>query len=230
MGFKKSNSGNPKDIWFPRSASVNAFIEPRTLVDQFAPLPYSCVMSYEVEIKFRSADHEVLRRRLTGRGAVEEPPVVQVDSYLSHPCRDFVQTNEAFRLRRISAENRITYKGPRLEGPTKTREEIEISLAEGEDAFEQLSRLFENLGFRPVATIRKERTTFHLSDPPLRIEVALDRAEGLGDFAEIEIVAPTESDLSAAQGAVLALAAQLGLTEVEPRSYLRMALEARQSP
>ena len=185
-------------------------------------------MSYEVEIKFRSADHDLLRRRLAGRGAVEETPVVQVDTYLNHPSRDFARTNEAFRLRRIGAENRITYKGPKLEGPTKTREEIELSLAEGEDAFDQLRRLFENLGFRPVATIRKERTTFHLSDPPLRIEVALDRAEGLGDFAEIEIIAPSEAELPAAQGAVMALAGELGLTEVEPRSYLRMALEARQ--
>ena len=32
----------------------------------------------------------------------------------------------------------------------------------------------------------------------------LDRAEGLGDFAEIETLAATESDLPAAQAAVLA--------------------------
>lgn len=184
-------------------------------------------MSYEVEMKFRAADHDLLRRRLAGRGAVEEPTVVQVDTYLSHPSRDFLRTNEVFRLRRIGAENRITYKGPKRAGPTKTREEIEITLTEGEDVFHQLSRLFEHLSFRPVATLRKQRTTFHLSDPPLRIEVALDRAEGLGDFVEIEIVAAAESDLPAAQGAVLALASELGLTEVEPRSYLRMALEAR---
>ena len=182
-------------------------------------------MSYEVEMKFRSADHERLRRRLAGLGAVEEPPVVQVDTYLNHPSRDFAQSNEAFRVRRIGGENRITYKGPKLGGPTKTREEIEISMAEGEDAFEQISRLFENLGFRNVATIRKERTTFHLSEPPHRIEVALDRAEGLGDFAEIEVVAATDSELPAAQDAVLTLAGRLGLTEVEPRSYLRMAME-----
>jgi adenylate cyclase, class 2 len=185
-------------------------------------------MSYEVEIKFRSADHRLLRRELAMRGAVEEPPVVQEDTYLNHPSRDFARTNEAFRLRRIGAENRITYKGPKHDGPTKTREEIELTLDEGAVAHEQLARLFEHLGFRPVATIRKERTTIHLPDPSHRIEVALDRAEGLGDFAEIEIVVGSESELPAAQGAVLALAEELGLTEIEPRSYLRMALEARQ--
>ncbi len=131
------------------------------------------------------------------------------------------------RLRRIGDENRITYKGPRRQGPTKTRTEIELPLAPGADAFAQLARLFEILGFRPVATVRKTRTTFHLVDPPHGLEVSLDRAEHLGDFAEIEILVADESQLPAAQAAVLALAAELGLTEVEPRSYLRMLLEAR---
>ena len=184
-------------------------------------------MSYEVEIKFRSAQHDRLRRQLEECGAVGASPIVQVDTYLTHPARDFAQTGEALRLRRIGAENRITYKGPRFDGPTKTREEIEIPMAEGEETFQQLTRLFEKLGFRPVASIRKTRLTFHLSDLPYPIEVVLDRVDGLGDFAEIEIVAASESELPAAQAAVLGVADRLGLTEVEPRSYLRMVLEAR---
>ena len=184
-------------------------------------------MSYEVEIKFRSAQHDALRQRFEACGAVEEPPVVQLDTYLTHPSRDFAQTGEALRIRRIGEKNRITYKGPRYDGPTKTREEIEIPMAEGEQTFQQLTRLFEKLGFRPIATIHKTRSTFHLSVPPHRIEVVLDRVDGLGEFAEIEIIASSESDLPAAQAAVLRLADQFGLTEVEPRSYLRMVLEAR---
>ncbi len=185
-------------------------------------------MSYEVEMKFRAADHDRLRRQLLERGADEEPTVEQQDVYLRHPSRDFAQTHEAFRLRRIGSENRVTYKGPRLAGPTKTREEIEIPFEAGEDAFRQLARLFENLGFRPVATIRKRRTSFHLSRPPHDIVIALDRAEGLGDFAEIEAMAEEEADLPSTQSAVLALAQELSLDQVEPRSYLRMFLERRQ--
>jgi adenylate cyclase class 2 len=184
-------------------------------------------MSYEVEIKFRSAQHDQLRQRLAECGAVEEPPVAQVDTYLSHPSCDFAQTGEALRLRRIGEENRITYKGPRQEGPTKTREEIEIPVAEGDEAYRQLTGLFDRLGFQPVAAIRKIRTTFHLSEPPHHIEVLLDRVDELGDFAEIEVMADSEADLKAAQAIVLGLADRFGLTEVEPRSYLRMVLEAR---
>lgn len=182
-------------------------------------------MSFEVEVKYRSVDHARLRRLLVERGANEDPPAAQEDVYLAHPSRDFARTGEAFRLRRDGDANRITYKGPKFPGPTKTREEIEIALAVGEEAFRDLLRLFEHLGFRPVAAIRKQRVVFHLIPPPRAVEIALDHVHGLGDFAEIETIVRDESELPAAQAVVLALAAELGLDQVEPRSYLRMALE-----
>jgi adenylate cyclase class 2 len=184
-------------------------------------------MSFEVEVKYRAVAHDHLLQRLLSMGASPAGEVDQEDTYLSHPARDFALTNEAFRIRRLGAENRITYKGPRRSGPTKTREVIEIPVASGDDSAARLLRLFENMGFRPVATIRKRRAVFHLTYQDHELEIALDLAEDLGAFAEIEAFAHGESDLPAAQHAVLDLAAELGLTEVEPRSYLRMALEER---
>jgi adenylate cyclase class 2 len=182
-------------------------------------------MSYEVEVKYRDVDHADLARRLQARGAKASPPQDQEDVYLSHPCRDFARTNEALRLRRIGPENRITYKGPRLEGPTKTRPEIEIPFEGGPEAFEQLARLFENLGFGRVASVRKRRESFHLTVRERPIEVVLDEAESLGTFAEVEAFANDDSEVPAARELVLAVAEELGLTMVEPRSYLRMVLE-----
>jgi adenylate cyclase class 2 len=184
-------------------------------------------MGFEVEVKYRSVDHEMLARRLAQLGALRAGSVVQVDIYLVHPARDFALSNEAFRVRSIGTENWITYKGPRRPGPTKTREEIEIQFGDGKQTTEALLRLFELLGFRPAATIRKERTSFRLHRSGRTLLIALDRAEGLGAFTEIETIAASEPDLPAAQAAVLALAAELALTEVEPRSYLRMVLESR---
>jgi len=183
-------------------------------------------MSFEVEVKYRSVDHRALLQRLAELGAESGGSVLQIDTYLSHPARDFAATNEAFRVRSIGDQNRITYKGPRRPGSTKTREEIEIPFADGAETTSQLLHLFERLGFRPVATIRKQRTSFLVKTPGHRLEVALDQAHALGDFAEIETIIGSESDLSAAQAAVLALAADLALTEIEPRSYLRMALDS----
>src|SRR3954466_6244760 len=112
-------------------------------------------MSFEVEVKYRTVDHARLVERLTALGAEAEAEVTQEDAYLGHPSRDFGQTNEALRIRRIGESNRVTYKGPRRGGPTKPREEIELGFDAGDPAFEQLLRMFTNLGFRPVTVVRK---------------------------------------------------------------------------
>jgi adenylate cyclase class 2 len=184
-------------------------------------------MSFEIEIKFRSDGHAELEPRLVALGGRAEPAVEQEDLYLRHPARDFAVTGEALRLRREGQSNRLTYKGPRHEGPTKTRQEIEIAFAEGEEAQEQMRRLWQSLGFVPVALLHKRRQPFHLLYQGRTVEVALDLSEELGVFVEVETIASDRADLPAAQAAVLALGAVLGLTEVEPRSYLRMALERR---
>ena len=49
----------------------------------------------------------------------------------------------------------------------------------------------------------------------------------LGTFVEVETIADGEADVPAAQRTVIDIAASLGLTDLEPKSYLRMALEAR---
>jgi adenylate cyclase class 2 len=184
-------------------------------------------MGFEIEIKFRVADHVDLRRRLAERGIEPEATVDHEDTYLAHPSRDFAVTGEAFRIRGEGSTNRITYKGPKLGGPAKTREEIEVAFAEGHEARGQLIRAFELLGFRPVAVVRKRRTEYHLESEGRPIIVSLDLAEGLGAFAEVETLVEVEAGLPDAQRVVVAMARELGLTEVEPRSYLRMVLEGR---
>ena len=184
-------------------------------------------MGYEIEVKYRVSSLAATADKLAARGVRAEPTVEHRDAYLAHPSRDFAQTGEAFRIRSEGVLNRITYKGAKQEGPTKTREEIEVEFAEGSEARDQLARAFELMGFRPVALVKKIRREYHLEFQGLPMTVALDEADELGHFAEVETLAATEADLPEAQSAVLALAGELGLTEVEPRSYLRMLLEAQ---
>ena len=203
----------------------------RPLVDRAPDADLSWeAMSYEVEIKYRAPDHRALRRRLLDLGAEEDPAIDQEDHYLAHPSRDFARSDEAFRLRRVGDSNRITYKGPKHAGPTKTREEIEVPFGDGPDALDRMATVLDRLGFRPVATIRKTRNPFHLKHLGRHIEVVLDTALGLGTFAEVEAIAAGPGDLPDAQAAVLDLARRLGLDAVEPRSYLRMTLEATDPP
>ena len=46
------------------------------------------------------------------------------DHYFNGHDRDFHQTDEAFRIRRMGEKNFLTYKGPKRDTDTKTRIEI----------------------------------------------------------------------------------------------------------
>jgi adenylate cyclase class 2 len=184
-------------------------------------------MSYEIEQKFRVDGHDTIVALLAKMAAGPDPKEDQEDVYLRHPARDLATSGEALRLRRVGDHNAITYKGPKRRAPTKTREEIEISYASGSKALEEMRRLFETLGFRPVAVVRKVRTPYHLEFERRAFEVVLDVVEGLGTFVEVETIADHEDELPEAQQAVLNLSTALGLKENEPRSYLRLILENR---
>lgn len=185
-------------------------------------------MAYEVEMKFRAlSDWSSTMADLERQGAKDLGEFDHSDMYFRHPCRDFVETNEAFRIRRENRENALTYKGPRLPGLTKTREEIEIGFLEGEGAWLSMATLLDRLGFQAVAEVRKVRRVFGLRFEGREMHAAFDRAEEIGDFVEVEAIASDQSDLESARDAVLKLAKALGLEDLEPRSYLRMLLEKR---
>jgi adenylate cyclase class 2 len=180
--------------------------------------------SHEVESKYPLADPAAIRRRIESLGAIAHTALHQSDTYFAHPARDFAQTNEAFRLRRVGDENALTYKGPLLDHQTKTREEIEVPIAPGPHAAAQMTALLCALGFRAVRTVDKTRHPFHLSWDGRDFELALDVVCGLGDFLEIETLADAESWPSA-RDSLLSLASTLGLEHAERRSYLQLILQ-----
>ena len=182
-------------------------------------------MSYEVEQKFRISQSAGIESQVADLGAAFGEPFEQIDLYFAHPSRDFAQTDEALRLRRVGQQNRVTYKGPKLDAATKTRKEIEFAFKQGAAAGEQFSELLQALGFRPVLEVRKQRRIAKLSWRGEKIELALDRVAQLGDFVEIEISAE-ENRLAEATENLLALAEQLGLKDSERRSYLELLLES----
>jgi adenylate cyclase class 2 len=180
-------------------------------------------MHLEVEQKFRVAELAEVRRLAVGLGAEFAAPIEQADTYFSHPARDFSQTDEALRLRRVGEQNCITYKGPKLDRETKTRRELELPLPPGKQAFEQHAELLAALGFGTVATVRKRREPGRLAWQGQEVEIALDDVSSVGQFVELEISAE-EAGLPAAKEALLSLASQLCLTENERRSYLELLL------
>ena len=185
---------------------------------------------YEVELKV-SADLAAVEARLNELDAEVREAVVQADIYYDAPHRDFAQTDEAFRLRRetrvdaddgdaeeTDATAKLTYKGPLVEAESKTREEFETTVGDGETA----ESIFESLGFDPAAVVRKDRRFYALDG----FLVTLDDVEDVGTFVEIETEVETEAEVQAAREAAIELLERLGL-DPEARtqaSYLGMLL------
>ena len=180
-------------------------------------------MPLEIEQKFPVDSLDTARQALAAHGAKFETALNQVDLYFAHPSRDFGQTDEALRLRRVGEENCITYKGPKLDLQTKTRQEIELPLAGGKRSFEESAELLKALGFHPTREVCKSRQPGVIRWEGREVHLALDEVEGLGTYLELEIVAE-ESLREAAKGCILSLAKKLGLRQVERRGYLEMLL------
>lgn len=184
----------------------------------------SSSQQFEVEQKFALGDRRAeIELRLQQFGAALVSNQSQADRYFNHPQRDFAQTDEALRIRSVGAENWLTYKGPKIDSRTKTRREIEPELGAGEHTVDQLAEVLTILGFRSVATVKKQRRSYELKRGDWLITIALDEVEQLGSYLEIELVTDA-AQLAAAQQTVINLAAELGLLEPERRSYLRMLL------
>ncbi len=184
----------------------------------------------EIEMKFPAPDFAVVVARLSELGAKPGATREEADHYFNAPHRDFAQTDEALRIRRIGSTNRVTFKGPRRPGPDKTRTEIEVPLGDGDEVFADFARLLESLGFRAVAVVTKRRAGYEMHRDGFDMEICLDDVAGVGRFVELEILASEES-LEKARAVLQDVAHALKLRDSERRSYLEMLLQkpARES-
>ncbi|MEM4617012.1 MAG: class IV adenylate cyclase [Archaeoglobaceae archaeon] len=134
----------------------------------------------------------------------------EFDIYLNHPCRDFAETDEALRIR-VEKKIKLTYKGPKVDSETKSREEVNLEV----NSFDDALKLFELLGFKKFRTVRKRRKIFKLE----KAIICIDSVEGLGDFIEIEVEGGLEK-----KEEIFKIAETLGYSRAESirLSYLEM--------
>jgi len=183
---------------------------------------------YEVEVKVE-ADHGPITDRLSSIGAEYVGTVIQEDTYYNAPDRDFVETDEALRVRRetettgapdeleSTTESFLTYKGPLLDDQSKTRQEAETRV----DSDEAIREILTGLQYEPAATVRKERERYTVED----CLVTLDSVDGLGEFVEVET--ETDDDIDSARAEAIAVLESLGLDpdNQTQTSYLGLLLE-----
>jgi adenylate cyclase class 2 len=176
---------------------------------------------YEVELKV-PADHDAVRERLAAVGAERVGAVEQVDTYYGAPHRSFVDTDEALRVRAEHPDDgepvhELTYKGPKVDDASKTREEHESTVGDP-DAVDAALRA---LGFEPAATVEKHRERYRVDD----VTVTLDDVDGVGSYVEVERAA-SEAAVEAAREDAVAVLRDLGLDPDDQvrTSYLGLAL------
>jgi adenylate cyclase class 2 len=169
----------------------------------------------EVEAKAYLDEPERIISSIIELGGREIYFTVQRDTYYRHPSKDFAKTDEALRIREEEGRSFITYKGPKLDADTKSREELEVPLVDPKD----LGGLLLRLGFEPVAVVEKLRRGYLVGT----LEVTVDEVKGLGHFLEVE--AKECEDLEEGKSRVLGLIDTLGLKRMERRSYLELLLE-----
>lgn len=168
----------------------------------------------EIEAKAAVENIEEVEQKVLEAGGKYIRTETQKDIYFAHPSRDFVDTDEALRIRAVGKERILTYKGPKIDELTKTREEIEIKLEDAAPMAEMLNRL----GFTEVASVVKTRSHYTLGD----YMVAIDEVDGLGHFIEIEKHADSYRPEE-----LVEMLKSLGIEEsrMERKSYLELLLE-----
>ena len=180
----------------------------------------------EVEVKAKINNFEEMREKLNKINAIKVKTEHQEDRYFNSPVKDFAQTDEALRIRETKSEDKhdlfITYKGPKIDKKSKTREEYEMKI---EDA-EKCSKIFESLGFNEVRTVIKNREYYKYEN----FEISLDDVEGLEPYMEIEISLDDGSDYSKAQQDIFDLFEKLDVIDgFERTSYLELLEELDES-
>jgi adenylate cyclase class 2 len=173
----------------------------------------------EVEVKAHAQDLEAIETNLRGIGAHWVKEEYQEDLYFNAPHRDFAVTDEALRVRRVSDEkgdhNFVTYKGAKLDSVSKTRKEIEVGIKDPV----KMEDIFENIGFRPAAPVKKHRIIYCLDD----VIITLDRVQNVGNFLEIEIDIEEGEDYQDALDKIYKIYGRLGIEDgFERRSYLEI--------
>ena len=146
----------------------------------------------EVEVKAKIESFSEMEEKLDKIGAIKTKKEFQEDIYFNSPVVDFAQTDEALRIRTTKENDKtnifITYKGPKIDKQSKTRREIEMGIEDSQ----KCSDIFEEIGFKKVRTVRKNRQYYAFEN----FEISLDDIEGLDPYMEIEIALSDGEDYS----------------------------------
>lgn len=213
----------------------------------------------EIEMKFYLPDPNIFERKIDDQYQAKfGKTIVERDIFFQHVNRDFTQTDECLRLRIRKGDLSITYKGPKLDQETKSREEIEIPLTAWGDRLETdspslslllfahetalsedspilLARLadwrtlLDRLGFREAADLTKNRRTTTVIQKGYTVDITLDYLPSIGYFTELEVVAQSPDEMDTIKQILNEMKKTLDLGQSIRQSYLELFNKQRGS-
>jgi adenylate cyclase class 2 len=137
-------------------------------------------MSQETEIKLAVRDARSARQRLRAAGfAVSRRRIFEVNLVFDSADLSLRQSSRILRLRQAGTTVTLTYKGAPAGGKHKSREELEVEVAD----LDAMAEIVGRLGYRQVFRYEKFRTEFR---QPLRTGVATVDETPVGVFLELE--------------------------------------------
>jgi adenylate cyclase class 2 len=175
----------------------------------------------EVEVKVKVVDD--VEKLINVLGGVLIGVEEHVDVYFNHSSRDFKDTDEVLRLRKVNSHAELTYKGPRIGSVSKTREELTLVV----DSFDTCREILRKLSFIEFIELSKTRKIYRVDE----FKINLDDVRGLGKYVEVEAEASSISDVPNVEGKIRRMLEKLGFREEQfiKKSYIELILEKTRS-
>lgn len=168
----------------------------------------------EFEMKFK-VSHSLVKEKLIENNASFIRIENHEDTYYQHPSRDFRETDEAFRVRSKDNSLSLTYKGPKFNSESKSRQEIDVKVQSDE-----IHELLKSLGFEYSGSVKKVREIWKHRD----LTITLDLVENLGEYIELEVIGRNKAQLEKILSKMRKLILDFGLDPEDqiPESYLEL--------
>jgi len=136
--------------------------------------------SHETEIKLAVADAQSARRLLRAHGfRVARPRVFEANTVFDTGTQTLRKSARLLRVREAGGSVKVTFKGKSIPGRHKSREELELEVANAG----AIAAIFDRLGYRPSWRYEKYRTEFH---QPRRAGVVMLDETPIGAYLELE--------------------------------------------
>jgi adenylate cyclase class 2 len=158
----------------------------------------------EIELKYRIDDLEALLVALKSRGIELSEAVFQDDQAYAPAGWQFGDSKlgvSFLRLRTVQGRHYFTLKQPA--GNTQDCLEYETQVTDRQ----AMHNAALHMGYRPIVRIAKTRRTATMDDTSL----CIDEVDSVGEFLELEHMAPDHADAQAIQAELAAFVSSLGV-------------------